>query len=68
MVNMDIIITEDGELHIQTRGFKGKTCLAEVEKLLAALAEQGVEVKTVDIKETEEMRQDVKQTSKTLEI
>jgi hypothetical protein len=67
-MSIDIVFTEDGTVHIRTRGFKGKQCITEIEKIIDALKASGVEVKTEKITETEEMHQHEKVKQKTLEI
>lgn len=50
-------IDENGNPHIETKGFKGKACTQAVDKLLADMKRQGLEVKTTDIKYTQEYYQ-----------
>ncbi|MEM4301524.1 MAG: hypothetical protein QXQ70_03030 [Candidatus Caldarchaeum sp.] len=50
MKQIKIIINEDGEAQIETDGYKGPECLADVEKILQHLKELGLDIKTEGIK------------------
>jgi hypothetical protein len=44
-----ISIKEDGTVEILTRGYVGRACVDEVEKLVRRLKEMGVEVETREL-------------------
>jgi len=52
--SIDVAIDKDGKVHIKTSGFSGETCLKEAERLIALLQQAGLDVKTEDLKLTEE--------------
>jgi len=52
--SIDVAIDKDGKVHIKTSGFSGQTCLKEAERLIALLQQAGLDVKTEDLKLTEE--------------
>jgi len=52
--SIDVAIDKDGKVHIKTSGFSGQTCLKEAEALIALLQQAGLDVKTEDLKLTEE--------------
>lgn len=52
--SIDVAIDKDGKVHIKTSGFSGQTCLKEAEQLIALLQQAGLDVKTEDLKLTEE--------------
>ena len=61
MTKIGILVKPDGSLEMRTEGFAGPACLREAEEIIEQLNELGVEVKTTDIKETEEFNVQVEQ-------
>lgn len=54
MRNIVIEIDEDGQVHIETKGFQGPSCMKEVEAILAELRKMGIEAKTEKLTKTPE--------------
>lgn len=52
--SIDVAIDKDGKVHIKTSGFSGQTCLKEAEQLIALLQQAGLDVKTEDLKYSQE--------------
>ena len=52
--SIDVAIDKDGKVHIKTSGFSGQSCLKEAEQMIALLQQAGLDVKTEDLKMTEE--------------
>jgi hypothetical protein len=45
-VEIELVFTPDGEVHLETRGLKGQSCLAETESLEKVLGRVKSRVKT----------------------
>lgn len=45
-----ITVGDDGKLEIKTDGYRGEECAPDFEKLLKALEEEGLKVKSKDVK------------------
>lgn len=53
-MRIEIVVDEDGTVRILTKGFKGPSCIKEVEKLLKLLEEEGLDTETLSLKKTPE--------------
>ena len=51
-----VTIEEDGNARMETQGFKGKACVATMEKILADASKMGLATKTDKITYTSEYR------------
>jgi len=63
MRRIGIIVQDDGNVILETQGFKGKACLEEAQQLLERLEALGLDSETLEIKETDEIY--VREQSKT---
>ncbi|MEM3793290.1 MAG: hypothetical protein QXS76_00125 [Candidatus Bathyarchaeia archaeon] len=54
MRSVEIIVDEEGRLHIKWGGFKGDACFQEAERLYALLKSLGMEVRKERVERTPE--------------
>lgn len=57
MATITVRIDENGTPHIETKGFRGKACTQAVEKVLADLKKQGINVTNEKVTYTPEYYQ-----------
>lgn len=53
-LKFEVLIDEEGKMHLRTTGFQGPSCISERNKLAALLAEAGINAIIEEVQTTDE--------------